>query len=96
MVTRAQAERRIHRGFYIHLGVYVSVVSGLTAMNLSRHPEKPWSLWVAAGWGMGVALHGSLVYLLPHQYHEQIIDRTIARMERRHARRVQRSAKHAR
>jgi len=89
MLTHAQAEQLMHRGFLIHLGVYVPVVAGLMAMNFSRHPEKPWSLWVAGGWGLGVALHASLVYLIP-QAREKIVERTIARVERREARRAQR------
>lgn len=85
MVTRQQAETQIERGFFIHLGVYVPVVVGLITLNMTRHPEKVWSLWVAGGWGLGIALHAALVYLTPH---ERAIEQTMHRMERREQRRA--------
>jgi hypothetical protein len=45
------------RGFLIHLGIFVVVVSALAALNLYRNPDRIWFIWVLAGWGIGVAAH---------------------------------------
>ena len=84
MATREEAKNRIERGFLIHLGVYVPVVAGLIALNLTRNPDKLWSLWVAGGWGLGIALHGTLAYLATP---ERAINRTMHRIEERQRRR---------
>ena len=85
MVTPQQAEAQIERGFFIHLGVYVPVVAGLIALNMTRHPERVWSWWVAGGWGAGVALHAILVYLTPHK---RALEQTMHRMRQREERRA--------
>jgi hypothetical protein len=51
------------RGFFIHLGIYVSVVGLLAALNLYRNPNNLWFVWVLAGWGIGVAAHGLAILL---------------------------------
>ncbi|MBA2676528.1 2TM domain-containing protein [Ramlibacter sp.] len=51
-----QARRR--KGFYLHLLPYLLVVSGLAVVNLLLTPRYPWVLWVAFGWGIGLAMHG--------------------------------------
>jgi len=43
------------RAFLIHLGIYVLVVGLLAALNLYRHPDHLWFIWVLLGWGIGVA-----------------------------------------
>lgn len=88
-MTRQDALKRVKLGFYIHAGVFVGVVGGLMILNFSRHPEKPWSLWVLGGWGLGVAFHGAAVFLSSRS-RERMVERTIHRVERRserHARR---------
>jgi len=81
MPTRAEAERQVRRGFFIHLAVYVLVVAGLAILNLSRNPGNPWFLWVLGGWGLGVLLHAVSLFLIPSQ-REQMIDRTLDRLNR--------------
>jgi hypothetical protein len=51
------AKDRAMRGFVIHLSIYVGVVGLLAALNLHRHPDHIWFIWVLAGWGIGVAAH---------------------------------------
>jgi fatty acid desaturase len=46
----------------IHVVIYVLVNSGLTALNLIRRPEQLWFYWPLVGWGLGLALHASIVY----------------------------------
>jgi len=50
------------KGFYIHLYVYVIVVASQVALNLVVSPRHLWSLWMAGGWGLGLLMHGSLVF----------------------------------
>jgi hypothetical protein len=68
---RLRYDERPLRGFLIHLGVYVLVVLGLIAFNLVNNPTKLWSLWVLAGWGIGIAAHGGVIWMKAHpgQHH---------------------------
>jgi 2TM domain len=45
------------RGFLIHLCVYVVVIAGLAAINLTKNPSHPWFLWVLIAWGIALAVH---------------------------------------
>lgn len=58
------AINKVHRvkGFLIHLLPYVLVVSGLTVVNLLVSPHYLWVLWVAGGWGIGLAIHGLISF----------------------------------
>ena len=49
--------------FYEHLASYVIVILGLTALNYYQNQLKdPWVLWVAFGWGIGVAANAIKVF----------------------------------
>ena len=62
MSSSEQAETRVVRGFWIHLAAYVCVVTGLTVLNLIRRPDKLWVVWVAGGWGIGMAAHAAAFF----------------------------------
>jgi 2TM domain len=51
------------RGFIIHLAIFVVVMCGLAALNLTRNPAHPWFLWVFLAWGIALAVH-ALVLLV--------------------------------
>jgi hypothetical protein len=85
MVTKMEAEQRVLTGFWIHLAAYVGVVTGLAILNMTRNPDKLWVLWVAGGWGIGIALHALGLFVIPGG-RERMIERTADRMERREAR----------
>ena len=51
------------RGFVIHLCVYVIVIAGLAALNLTRNPSHPWFLWVLIGWGIILAAHDVILLM---------------------------------
>lgn len=85
MVTHEEAERRVNIGFAIHMAAYLGVITGLSIMNYRNNPEHMWVVWVAAGWGLGVVLHG--VNILVPQQREKMVDRVTARMEKREMRR---------
>lgn len=49
----------------IHLGAYIVGVGVCLALNLLLAPKTLWVVWVAAGWGIGLAAH-ALAYWLAH------------------------------
>jgi hypothetical protein len=83
-----RAQHRVFLGFYIHLAVFILVNAALGAMNLMRNPDRPWFLWVVAGWGVGVFIHGLLTYM--PQTRERSVHKIAERLERRNARRERR------
>ncbi len=89
MTTREQAATRVELGFWIHLAAYVAVVAGLAVLNLNRNPDKLWVLWVAGGWGIGIAAHAAAFFSSPGR--ERLIERAQDRMERREIRQNERS-----
>ena len=60
------------RAFLIHLAVYALVVAICAAVNLWLAPQNLWFIWVALGWGIGVAAHG-LALLLRHTHRRERI-----------------------
>jgi len=50
-------------GFLIHLCVYVVVIAGLAAINLTRNPSHPWFLWVLVAWGIALAAHDVILLI---------------------------------
>ncbi len=59
MTTRTKVDEFMDLGLGIHAATYVAVVGGLASLNLNRMPDKPWVLWVARGWGIGLAAHAA-------------------------------------
>jgi 2TM domain len=53
------------RALLIHLGAYAVGVAICAGINLWLSPDRLRFVWVAAGWGIGVAAHG-LAYWLRH------------------------------
>lgn len=84
-MTHEQAETRVERGFWIHLAAYVIVVAGLAVLNFTRNPDKLWVLWVAGGWGIGIAAHAAAFF--SPQGRERLIQKRMDLMERVESRR---------
>lgn len=72
MNTQAQAhppgvERLARRraaaklGWYVHATVYIAV--NLLLAALSAMGEKNWAVFPALGWGLGLAIHGFVVFV---------------------------------
>ncbi|WP_068118670.1 2TM domain-containing protein [Tropicimonas marinistellae] len=61
-----QARRRAESkyGFFVHVGVFVSVMVLLVVIDLLTSPGSVWFIWPLIGWGLAVALHGARVFLL--------------------------------
>ncbi len=60
--VRAFREVKRLRGFYIHLMIYVLVITGLVILNLVRTPDRLWVFGPAFGWGIGILAHGLSVF----------------------------------
>lgn len=60
--TRARRRVGIKTGFYVHALVFVLVNLGLLALNSALGGYR-WSVWPAWGWGLGLAIHGIVVFL---------------------------------
>jgi LytS/YehU family sensor histidine kinase len=80
---RAYRKVRAMRAFYKHAAVYVIVIAGLCVINLLKSPAKLWFIYPAAGWGIGLLLHGAAVwgrsFWLGHEWEEKKIAQIMAR-----------------
>ena len=62
-----QLEREARRragarmGWLIHAVVYIAV--NLLLASLSAMSGRGWAIYPALGWGLGLAIHGAVVYL---------------------------------
>lgn len=54
----------------IHVAAYLAVVAICAAVNLWLSPNNLWFVWVALGWGIGVAAHG-LAFWLRHTHRRE-------------------------
>lgn len=73
----ARHRARRLRGFYRHVLVYLSVNAGLIIVYLITQPPRPFFLSTLLGWGLGLAIHGFLVWtrfgLLGREWEERKI-----------------------
>lgn len=49
-------------GWYIHASVYIAV--NLMLAVLSAMSDRNWAIFPALGWGIGLAVHGLVVFLV--------------------------------
>lgn len=58
------ARRRAHAklGWYTHACVYVLV--NLVLVAISAASGRNWAIFPALGWGLGLAIHGAMVFVL--------------------------------
>lgn len=59
---KAQKKVEEIKGFYGNLSSYVVVITGLAILNFITSPEHWWFVYPALGWGVGVAIHGMVVF----------------------------------
>ena len=76
----ATKRARAKLGWYIHASVYVAVnllLAALAAMS-GRH----WAIFPAVGWGIGLAVHGVVVFLVTGGagLHERLVQRERSRL----------------
>jgi hypothetical protein len=61
-LARKRAGRKM--GWYIHALVYITVNIGLAL--LSSFSGRHWAIFPALGWGVGLLIHGLVVFVVPH------------------------------
>jgi hypothetical protein len=49
-------------GWFVHAGVYVAVNLLLAAISVAS--GRHWAVYPALGWGLGLAIHGVVVFLV--------------------------------
>lgn len=73
-------------GWYIHASAYLLVNLGLAALSLSQ--GRHWAVFPALGWGLGLAIHGAVVWLaLPgNGWHARLVERERQTLQTRQSR----------
>ena len=51
-------------GWYVHALVYLVVNVAMFMASIYGLRQRPWTIFPAMGWGLGLALHGVAVFLL--------------------------------
>lgn len=80
---RARRRVRALRGWYLHALIYASVIGGMWLIylfgpvaHLNRH-GLPWPSTPMLGWGLGLALHGLIVWSRASDFGRQWENRKI-------------------
>lgn len=61
-VARKRAGAKI--GWYAHASVYLVVNGAMFLASMYGLRQRPWTIYPAMGWGLGLVLHGIAVFLL--------------------------------
>jgi hypothetical protein len=61
-----QAKKRVEeiKGFYTHLAIYAIVSIGLLLIDLVAGKSSWWFYWPLLGWGIAVAIHAVVVFVV--------------------------------
>ena len=51
-------------GWYVHALVYLAVNGAMFLASVYGLRQRPWTIYPAMGWGLGLALHGIAVFML--------------------------------
>ena len=67
-------------GWFVHATVYVLVnlVLGAAAFALGHR----WAVFPVLGWGLGVAIHGAVVFLVTGDLHQRLVERERLALQR--------------
>ena len=79
----AQRRAKSKMGWYIHASVYLLV--NLLLVTLSVSSGRHWAVFPALGWGLGLLIHGGVVFLLfgGSDWHERMVQTERERLARR-------------
>lgn len=75
-----QAQRRASAqfGWLVHAGVYLAVNTGLLLLAWAQ--GRPWAIFPALGWGLGLALHGAVVFAKGSSLKQRLVERERRRL----------------
>jgi hypothetical protein len=78
-LARRRAGKKM--GWYIHAFVYITVNIGLAL--LSSFSGRHWAIFPALGWGLGLLIHGLVVFVAPpgSQFRENLVQRERDRLQ---------------
>jgi hypothetical protein len=65
-------------GWYTHATVFVAI--NLLLVALSAASGKAWAVFPALGWGLGLAIHGVVVFLRTANWYERMVRAERARL----------------
>ena len=66
-------------GWYIHATVYIAV--NILLALLSALGDRHWAVFPAVGWGVGLAIHGAVVFLVTGGgLHDRLVQRERERL----------------
>lgn len=80
-IARRRAGAKL--GLYIHAGVYIAVNAFLAVVQLQTTPHLHWNLWPLAGWGLGLAIHATVVLLAGSGLRERMEAEELKKLESR-------------
>lgn len=71
-------------GWYLHAAIYAAVTTGLAM--LASAGGKPWALYPALGWAVGLAAHGVGVFVLQggNGLHTRMVQAELRRLQQEH------------
>ena len=71
-------------GWYIHALVYLLVNGAMFAASVYGIRQRPWTIYPAMGWGLGLMLHGIAVFVLGSgsNLRESMVQKERARLQR--------------
>jgi signal transduction histidine kinase len=82
LLRRARRRAAAETGFYAHFFTYAGVISFLFLINLLTSPLRPWFLWPALGWGIGIFMHWMGVFgsrRLKESLFDPVVEREVRR-----------------
>lgn len=71
--TRAVLKMKKLKGFYSHLLVYCTIIPFLIFINVTNDPSFNWFWFPVLGWGIGLSLHGLVVFGKTSKWEERKI-----------------------
>lgn len=76
----ARRRAAMKMGWFVHAAVYLAV--NLMLAGFAAASGRHWAVYPAMGWGLGLAIHGIVVFLLAGSgLHEQLVARERRRLQ---------------
>ena len=75
--TKAKKSVEVRMSFYIHLAVYLVVITLLIILNLTVAGDYFWAMWPIIGWGSAVIVHAlfTFVFTTKSSLKERLIEK---------------------